>query len=74
MQMAEDKFQSKAMTGERMKFYKRLLFSLCWLHSLVIERKKFRTLGWNVSYDFNDSDFGTADKILQIFLDDQAPT
>jgi len=53
-----------------MKFYKRLLFALCWLHSLVIERKKFKTLGWNVSYDFNDSDFTTADKILQIFLDD----
>ena len=47
-----------------------MLFSLCWYHSLLIERKRFRSLGWNVNYDFNDSDFDTADKILTIFLNE----
>jgi|JI61114C2RNA_FD_contig_111_240093_length_7679_multi_2_in_0_out_0_3 dynein heavy chain len=38
-------------------YYKRSLFALCWFHALIIERKRFKTLGWNIIYDFNDSDF-----------------
>lgn len=37
--------------------YKRLLFSLCFFHSILLERKKFQQLGWNVIYSFNNSDF-----------------
>ena len=48
--------------------YRKVLFSLCWFHSVIIERKKFKTLGWNVTYDFNDSDFDTADNILQNYI------
>lgn len=55
--------------GQNKLIYERMLFSLCWFHSLLIERKRFKTLGWNVNYDFNDSDFETADKILTTFID-----
>ena len=37
--------------------YKKLLFSLCFFHSVLLERKKFLMLGWNIVYGFNDSDF-----------------
>jgi dynein heavy chain len=37
--------------------YKKLLFCLCFFHSILLERKKFLQLGWNVNYSFNDSDF-----------------
>jgi len=45
-------------------WYKKLLFSLTWFHSIIIERKRFKNLGWNVAYDFNDSDWQTSDSIL----------
>lgn len=37
--------------------YKKLLFSLCFFHSILLERKKFLQLGWNTVYGFSDSDF-----------------
>ena len=49
--------------------YRRVLYSLCWYHSLIIERKRFKTLGWNIIYDYNDADWDTADKILQIYIE-----
>ena len=37
--------------------YRKLLFALCFFHSILLERKKFLQLGWNIIYSFNDSDF-----------------
>jgi len=41
-----------------------MVFGLCWYHSLLNERKRFKNLGWNISYEFTDSDFLFCEKIL----------
>ena len=48
--------------------YKKLLFTLCWFHAILVERKKFKSLGWNVVYSFNDSDWEVSENILAKYL------
>ncbi|XP_039277425.1 dynein heavy chain 2, axonemal [Nilaparvata lugens] len=50
--------------------YKKLLYALCFFHSILIERKKFQQLGWNIIYSFNDSDFEVSENLLSIYLDE----
>ncbi|XP_042367999.1 dynein axonemal heavy chain 2 [Plectropomus leopardus] len=51
-------------------FYRKMLFSLCFFHSILLERKKFLQLGWNIIYGFNDSDFEVNESLLSLYLDE----
>lgn len=54
--------------------YRRLLFSLCFFHSILLERRKFLQLGWNIVYGFNDSDFEVSENLLSLYLDEYEET
>ncbi|KAJ4457120.1 putative Dynein-1-beta heavy chain; flagellar inner arm I1 complex [Paratrimastix pyriformis] len=48
--------------------YRRLVFSLAFFHSVLLERRKFLSLGFNIPYDFNDGDLDVCQLLLHKYL------
>jgi len=44
--------------------------SLTFFHAVVRERRRFGPVGWNIYYDFNDSDFKISMRQLKQMLDE----
>ena len=47
---------------------RQLTFHLAFFHAVVLERLQFGSIGWNIPYEFNPSDFYISRKHLRLFL------
>lgn len=48
--------------------FRKTCYGLVWFHALLLERRKFKTLGFNVPYSFNDSDYQVCEDVLSLYM------
>ncbi|EGF80533.1 hypothetical protein BATDEDRAFT_25191 [Batrachochytrium dendrobatidis JAM81] len=54
--------------------FRPLVYVLAFFHAVVQERGKYGKIGWNVKYDFNESDFRVSSTIMKTYLNKTAET
>ncbi|XP_052746778.1 dynein axonemal heavy chain 6 [Bicyclus anynana] len=65
VEMEEDFFENHVLEQD----WRTMLFGICMFHAIIQERKKFGPLGWNITYEFNNSDRECAMMNLQMFCE-----
>ena len=51
--------------------FKQLLFSLAFFHAVILERRKYGAIGWNIPYEWMNSDLDTSQLQLKMYLNEQ---
>ena len=49
--------------------FRRILFALVYHHAVILERRKFGPIGWNVNYPFNKGDLVASMNVLYNYLE-----
>ena len=62
-------FQSTLEMCAREVEFKAILFSLCYFHAVVCERRKFGPQGWNRVYPYNTGDLTISVNVLYNYLE-----
>jgi len=64
--------EEKLSESSKPQVLSKIMFSLCLFHSVIQERRRFGPLGWNIKYEFNDSDLETSMKVIENFIEEQS--
>nr|CAD7405122.1 unnamed protein product [Timema cristinae] len=62
------KLRSQSLDNCGHPAFRSLVYVLAFFHAVVQERRKYDKIGWNISYDFNESDFNVCIEILDTYL------
>jgi len=57
--------------ASKIRPWKKLLFGLCFFHAAIQERRKYGPIGWNIRYEWNQSDILTAMANLRMYIEEQ---
>eukprot|EP00741_Cyanophora_paradoxa_P024436 tig00022075_g23593.t1 len=68
LDMDESVFESCSKPRE----WKKLLFGLAFYHACIMERRKFGAVGWNIPYEWTQSDLQVSIQMLKMYLEEQA--
>jgi len=65
--MSSEDYESCTKSG----VYKKLVFATAFFNALILERRKFGAVGWNIPYDWMNSDLKAAMTQVRMYVEEQ---
>lgn len=69
--LSSDEYES-CRVSNKSAVYKKLIFATAFFNALILERRKFGATGWNIAYDWMNSDLKAAMTQVKMYIEEQA--
>ena len=68
MKAISSKLTDENLEDSKHPVFKSLTYVIVFFHAILLDRRKFGKIGFNVQYDFNESDFRISFELLKLYL------
>ena len=68
MRAIASKLTDEELESSKNITFKPLVYVITYFHSILLDRRKFGKIGFNVCYDFNEADFRISFSLLKLYL------